>query len=392
MQTLPDDLFEKLTTIVASPGVPLDAPFMQKAASMGIPVIGDIELLAQEITAPVIAITGTNGKSTVTSLVGEMAKQAGLKTAVAGNIGEPVLDVLADGNDYDVWVLECSSFQLDLTYSLTPHAAVILNITEDHLDRHHLFAAYVQAKQRIFRHANTMIFNRDDQSTSPSIQYAHGAKVSFGTQPPHQEQWGLVMQDNRRFITYGFDQVIDVDAIKMKGKHNWMNAMAACALAQTLAIPFPVMAQVLTTFAGLNHRAQWVRTLNGVDWINDSKGTNVGATSAAIVGLGESSQGKIVLIAGGQGKGADFCELQQPVGHFVRSVVLIGEDADKIEQALTTIIETQKASSLEQAVIMAKANAQPGDIVLFSPACASFDMFVDFNQRGEVFIEAVNRL
>lgn len=393
LQQVPDEIISQLTDVITSPGLALETPVLEQARQAGANVYGDIECLAREISAPVIAITGTNGKSTVTTLVGEMAKTAGFRVAVAGNIGTPVLDMLNDGHQYDLWVLELSSFQLDLTYSLSPVIATVLNVTPDHLDRHHTLEAYVHAKQRVYRGAKVALFNREDNYTIPDQQYQSDVQcISFGRDAPSVGNWGLIQQENKTYMARGSDCLLPVESILIKGVHNWMNALAACALAEQAGIPLQYILSVLKSFPGLPHRCQWVRELDGVSWINDSKGTNIGATISAINGIGGSMQGKIVLIAGGQGKGADFQELTQPVAEFVRSIVLIGEDADKMESALAKVVPVVRASSLEGAVAIAKTCAKPGDVVLLSPACASLDMFRDFNHRGDVFTSSVGGL
>lgn len=390
---LPDAVYTSLSTIINSPGVSLEEPFIQKAIQLGIPVIGDIECLAREIRVPIIAITGTNGKSTVTTLVGEMAKASGLLVAVAGNIGLPVLDMLDVGAQYDAWVLELSSFQLEVTTSLAPLAATILNITPDHLDRHHTLEAYIQLKQRVYHHAQILIYNREDTQTYPADSIDSQAQIiSYGLDAPSEGHWGLVIKDEITYLAKGEQCFLAVQDLKIQGMHNWLNALAACALVETLGVSLSYMKEVLTRFPGLPHRSQWVRTLEDVHWINDSKGTNVGATVSAISGIGSSMSGKIVLIAGGQGKGADFTELAKPLADYGRCVVLIGEDADKIEQAVASNTMVFHASSLQLAVEMAKNQAQPGDVVLLSPACASFDMFANFNHRGDEFMAEVNAL
>ncbi|KTD79204.1 UDP-N-acetylmuramoyl-L-alanine--D-glutamate ligase [Legionella waltersii] len=393
LETVPDEVMQGLTDVIASPGLPLETPVLVKARQIGAEIYGDVECLAREIDAPVVAITGTNGKSTVTTLVGEMAKAAGFRVAVAGNIGTPVLDMLDDEHHYDLWVLELSSFQLDLTHSLSPVIATILNVTDDHLDRHHTFEAYVQAKQRIYKNAQYVLYNREDASTPPAKDYQSNSKaVSFGKDAPLEGQWGLIQKENTYYLAKGKHCFLPVDSVLIKGVHNWLNALASCALADAVGISEQKMIQVLTSFKGLPHRCQWVRRLDGVDWINDSKGTNVGATISAINGIGGSMQGKIVLIAGGQGKGADFSELQQSVSEYVRTIVLIGVDADKIESALSNAVPIHRAESLDSAVEVARTCAMPGDVVLLSPACASLDMFRDFNHRGDVFTSTVSGL
>lgn len=393
LETVPASLFDNLSAIITSPGVSLDAPFMQTAMNKNIPIYGDIECFAREVRAPVIAITGTNGKSTVTTLVGEMANAAGRTVAVAGNIGKPVLDLLDNSVHYDLWVLELSSFQLDLTQSLAPIAATILNISPDHLDRHHNIESYIAAKRRVYHQANTLIFNRADGQTKPNASPMTPGKVtSYGLDAPKHGHWGVLADGEDIYLAFGAQKIISVADVKIKGRHNWENALAACALAHVAGIDLQHMVSVLKNFPGLPHRAQWVRTMNGVDWINDSKGTNIGATCSAISGIGDSMQGKLVLIAGGQGKGADFSELRAPIESHVRSLVLIGIDADKMEQALGAVVDVHRASSLQEAVRVAYQQAKPGDVVMLSPACASLDMFRDFNERGEVFMSAVNAL
>ena len=389
--SLPALVYSRLTGIIASPGVPLDGSVFQEASRLNIPVIGDIECLVREINKPVIAITGTNGKSTVTTLVGEMATAAGLSVAVAGNIGTPVLDLLDNDQHYDLWVLELSSFQLDLIHTMSPVAATILNISADHLDRHHSYAAYIAAKQRVYQQAQTIIYNRDDNQTYPESD-SQSMMGSFGLDQAESGGWGIIHKDGRDYLANGKNCLLAVDELRIKGRHNWQNALAACALAEAAGIASEHMISVLQTFAGLPHRCQWVRTLDSVDWVNDSKGTNIGATISAITGIGGSSAGKIVLIAGGLGKGADFRDLQNPVSDYVRSVVLMGADADMIEHALSGVVPVVRASSLDEAILSARAEARSGDVVLLSPACASQDMFRDFNHRGESYAHLVGLL
>lgn len=399
---IPESVLMQVTSMIVSPGVALEHPRLQQAITLGIPILGDIECFAREVQAPVIAITGTNGKSTVTTLVGEMAREAGLKAVVAGNIGIPVLDSLDEAaNHCELWVLELSSFQLELTHSLKPLAATILNITPDHLDRHHTLAVYIQAKQRIYHHAEHMIFNREDELTRPEVEatavnpqdFLQNGRTSFGLDTPHSAfEWGIVTENHRHYLARGHTKILAVDELRIKGRHNWANALAACALADAAGISEVAMINVLRQFAGLPHRSQWVRTLNEVDWINDSKGTNIGATVSAIAGIGSATTGKIILIMGGQGKGADFKDLRPTMQQYVRTAILIGEDADKINLALQDMVPMTRAATLAEAVIIAREQAKAGDVVLLSPACASFDMFRDFNHRGEVFAAAVAAL
>lgn len=388
---LPEIEFSGVSAVITSPGVPLDTPCIQQARSLGIPVYGDIECLVREINVPIIAITGTNGKSTVTTLVGLMTQAFGYKVAVAGNIGTPVLDLLADDIQYDMWVLELSSFQLDLTESLHAKAATILNVTPDHLDRHYTMDAYVSAKQRIYHLADYGLYNREDPLSVPMLDSA-ATVSSFGLDEAPEGHWGIHIDGTESYLMYGQIPLMPVSALRIKGRHNWANALAACALAYQVSVPFECMRAVLSEFSGLPHRSQWVRTLHDVDWINDSKGTNIGATQSAITGIGGAINGKIVLIAGGQGKGADFEILREPVMNHVRAVVLLGQDADKLEAALHDIVAISRVTTLENAVSTAQQIAQSGDVVLLSPACASLDMFHDFNHRGEMFASLVEKL
>lgn len=397
LKTYPENLHQNLSRIICSPGVSLDIALIQEARARNIVIESDIDCLAREVDTPMVAITGTNGKSTVTCLLGEMAQAAGMKTAVAGNIGTPVLDVFLDEPQaFDLWVLELSSFQLELTCALRPVAAIILNISPDHLDRHHSIQGYRAAKQRIYHNAEVCVFNRDDVETRPNLLCSEvdGHLISYGLdEPPSQNAWGLRRNDsNQLCLARGDACILPVDEISIKGRHNWMNALATCALADVLNIPMDVCVLVLKMFSGLPHRCQKVRMLEDVIWINDSKGTNVGATQSAIVGLAPSIQGKLVLIAGGQGKGGDFHALRDAVLQHIRVIILIGEDAKLLEEALRDVVEVRHAVSMDDAVKQAKSCAEPGDAVLLSPACASLDMFENFDHRGTVFTTLVKAL
>ncbi|OGV28794.1 MAG: UDP-N-acetylmuramoylalanine--D-glutamate ligase [Legionellales bacterium RIFCSPHIGHO2_12_FULL_35_11] len=392
--TIPENILFQISTAILSPGVDLNLPEIQKIKQHKIQFYGDIECLAKEEPGPVVAITGTNGKSTVTTLVGEMAKNFDVSVAVAGNIGRPVLDLLDNDQQYGLWVLELSSFQLDLTSSLKPLAATILNITEDHLDRHASYAEYVKVKQRIYRGAKFVLYNREDKQTIPEniSEYSKEFISSYGFDEPKEGDWGLREYSGRMFISHGNTQIMPVDELKVKGRHNLINVLAACALANSAGISHQAKISALQDFKGLKHRTQWLRTLNGVDWIDDSKGTNVGATIAAISGLGEAIDGEIILIAGGQGKGADFTQLRPAVTQYVRAVVLYGEDANIMADALVDTTIILRATNIQEAVAVARDEAYAKDSVLLSPACASFDMFRDFNHRGEVFSALVEEL
>jgi UDP-N-acetylmuramoylalanine--D-glutamate ligase len=367
--------------IVASPGIALATPALQAAQVAGVEIVGDIELFAREAKAPVVAITGSNGKSTVTTLVGLMAEQAGFKVGIGGNIGTPALDLLLQ--PADLYVLELSSFQLETTSSLQPAAAVILNLSEDHLDRYDGMAGYLAAKQRIFANAKHIVVNRDDAATLPP---QHAYWQSFGL---NSESYGRVQQDDGLWLSVDGKPVLSVAELNIVGAHNQMNALAAMALADAVGIPQVAQLTVLRSFSGLAHRCQFVRDVNGVRWINDSKATNVGSALAAVAGVGESVQGRLWLLAGGQGKGQDFSPLQPLLANQIYRMVCFGQDAGILMELADN---TQRVADLDEAVRSVAAEVQPGDWVLLAPACASLDQFRNFEQRGQRFADLVNAL
>jgi len=383
--------FSGIDLIAISPGVPLAQPEVARAAADGVPVLGDVELFAQAkgSASKVIAITGSNGKSTVTAMSGAMCRAAGARTVVAGNIGLPVLDALDEGEEPDLYVLELSSFQLETTSSLEPVAAAMLNLSEDHLDRYASLAHYAAAKARIFRGGGTQVLNRNDRF-SIAMGLPGRAIVTFGfDQPSGPADWGVVSEDGRDFLVQGSRRVLQAEELGVAGLHNAANALAALALCHDVGLAEEPMLQALRDFRGLPHRLSAVGSLNGITFFDDSKGTNVGATVAALSGLGRRS----VLIAGGDGKGQDFSPLAAPVRRHARAVILIGRDRDRIRDALAhTGAQMRCAQTLAEAVHLAYAAAQPGDAVLLSPACASFDMFRDYRDRGEQFADGVRAL
>ncbi len=386
-----EDLFDQAEILVCSPGVPLAEPQIQKALAQGKPVVGDVELFARfrPKAARVIAITGANGKTTVTTLVGEMCKAAGLNTVVAGNIGLPVLDTL-DGNVPDVYVLELSSFQLETTYSLQADAATVLNVTEDHMDRYDgKMANYATAKARIFQGRGVQVLNRQD-AWSAGMAMDGRQIVTFGLdQPSTADAYGLVSRDGRTWLAQGETVLMDLAEMPLAGLHNAANALAALALCRAIHLDMAPLLDTLRRFKGLPHRVEWVAEHQGVDFYDDSKGTNVGATCAALEGLPR----KVVLIAGGDGKGQDFTPLSKAVEQNARAVVLIGRDAPLIRKAVQAAgVPVIDATTMEDAVYKAFAAARHGDAVLLSPACASFDMYRNYVHRAEVFIAAVNKL
>jgi UDP-N-acetylmuramoylalanine--D-glutamate ligase len=376
--------FEGMDLIAISPGIALSEPAVQQALSDGLPVVGDIELFARakDARSRVIAVTGSNGKSTVTMMAGSMCEAAGARTVVAGNIGLPVLDALGEATLPEIYVLELSSFQLETTHSLDAAAATVLNVSEDHLDRYDGMPSYAAAKARIFQGDGAQVLNRDD---AWSLGMARPGRqiVRFGLGAPQTTQdWGIVAETCGPVLTQGARRVMALGELGVPGLHNAANALAALALCTTLGLPEAPMLGALRRFRGLPHRLQPVAECGDIVFYDDSKGTNVGATVAALSGLGR----KCVLIAGGEGKGQDFAPLAHAVAQHGRAVVLIGRDRERIRTALEhTGVPLMAADTLERAVDIAYAAAVPGDGVLLSPACASFDMFRDYRHRGETF-------
>lgn len=388
---LDQECLESAAQVIVSPGLSLKTPEIKAAMDAGVPVCGDVSLFLEVNTAPVVAITGSNAKSTVTTLVGEMARQAGISVAVAGNIGDPVLDLLSGSNteQYDLVVLELSSFQLETIDAVNATVATVLNLSEDHMDRYDNYFQYHMAKQRIYFGAENVVINRADVLTKPPMA-AGVTEYSFGLNKPDRHGFGLIDTSQGDMLAFEFKALMLASDIKMPGRHNVENALSALALGHVVGIPMEAMLETLKVFPGLPHRCQWLSEIDAVNYYNDSKGTNVGATLAALEGL-RKDDGKIVLIAGGVGKGADFSPLKEALSG-IRAMVLMGEDAEKIAVIAPESIEVQFADSMHSAVVKATAIAQPGDDVLLSPACASFDMFAGFEARGEAFCEAVGGL
>lgn len=390
-----DTLLQGVELIAISPGVPLAEPLVQHAIAAGIPVVGDIELFAQslpqESRPKIIAITGANGKTTVTSMVGAMCKAAELDTEVAGNISPAVLDALQKCSDKqpDVWVLELSSFQLETTSSLRADAATVLNISADHLDRYPDMDTYAAAKARIFIDSKVRILNHDDVRSN-AMTSSGSRCIRFGLGVPQSaEDWGVINDGNEMWLAQGLQPILNLKELQVTGMHNVANALAALALCRAINLPLEPLCDALRNFKGLPHRVERVAEICGVTYYDDSKGTNVGATVAALKGMGRP----VVVILGGDGKGQDFSPLQEAVAQHAHAVVLIGRDADRIEQALHGCSKAVvHARDMKDAVKQAALLAQKDEAVLLSPACASFDMFRNYVHRAEVFIEAVNEL
>lgn len=380
---LPADALAHVSLIILSPGVPLSHPTLVNAQRLGITIVGDIDLWRAAVSAPIVAITGSNAKSTVTSLVGAMAQAAGINVAVAGNLGTPVLDQLAEQPDAQLWVVELSSFQLETTHELNATAATVLNLSEDHMDRYDSMNAYKQAKHRIFTGAEHVVVNLLDDNSRPSDS---GAKYisEFTLAESPSSAWRLLEVDQQFWLYQGRRPLIATKDVAMTGKQNYENALAAAALASAVSVPIEAIKSALRQFTGLAHRCQTIAQQQGVTWVNDSKGTNVGATIAAINGLARGRN--IILLAGGVGKGADFAPLAPIMAHSCKMVIGFGRDGADIAQLADT---AQVCDTLAEAVDLARQCAQAGDVVLLSPACASFDQFTSFEHRGDTFIDLV---
>jgi UDP-N-acetylmuramoylalanine--D-glutamate ligase len=378
-------LLEQADLLVVSPGVAMTGPFFDTARARGLAMVGDIELFARAVRAPVVGITGTNGKSTVTTLLAQMAQKSGLRIAVGGNLGSPALDLLDDS--VQLYILELSSFQLETTQSLALAAATVLNVTPDHMDRYSDLTTYAAAKARIFDHCDVAVINLDDPLVAAMPRQGQRA-LGFSLRADVGADFALRRGDDGEWwLTCREARLLAVSHMRINGLHNAANALAALALGEALGLPQAACVQALREFAGLAHRAQWVGEIGGVRYINDSKGTNVGATLAAVAGM----SGPLIVIAGGDGKGQDFSLLRSAFAEKVRAVVLIGRAANALAAALDGVAECHRATTLDEAVDIAASLAQAGDTVLLSPACASLDMFRDYTHRGSVFMAAVQR-
>ncbi len=375
-----------INRIIASPGVADSEPMLTVARKAGIDVVSDIELFAQDAEAPIVAVTGSNGKSTVTTLLALMCDAAGMTALAGANLGEPALDLLLQDKP-DLYVLELSSFQLQRTETLPAKVAVLLNVSADHLDWHESEKNYRNAKYRIFRNAAAAVISRNDPDIAKHV--SKGTRiVSFGLDVPEDEHYGLREEEGGEFLARGEQLLLATSELALVGRHNQLNALAALAAGELMGLELPAMLQVLAEFPGLPHRMQLVARKQGVDFINDSKATNVGAAVAAV----ESIDGIIVLIAGGESKGGDFDDLANAVSDRLRAAVLIGSDADRIADALADKALVVIANDIDDAVVQAAGYAESGDTVLLAPGCASFDQFPNYMARGDAFAAAVQGL
>lgn len=380
------DLFATANTLIVSPGISVQHALIASARARGADIIGDIELFARVAQAPIIAITGSNGKSTVTTLFAEMLRQANKQVQVGGNLGVPALELLDDAAE--LYVLELSSFQLETTDSLDVVVSVILNISEDHMDRYDDLQAYIDAKAKILNGHGSVVANLDDQIVVKLVDRLnlHRKRINFSLNQPTDNNYGLHLHAGETYLCKGQDALLPVSKVAIKGTHNIANALAALALGEALDLPMPAMLTALQTYTGLPHRMQWVGECHGVNWFNDSKATNVGAAVAAIEGVPGDS---VILLAGGQGKDQDFSPFGAALAKRVKAVVLMGEDAALLAEVIPASVTISYADDMTAAIELAASHAVQGDAVLLSPACASFDMFNNYEHRGEVYMAAV---
>ncbi|MBP8816337.1 MAG: UDP-N-acetylmuramoyl-L-alanine--D-glutamate ligase [Psychrobacter sp.] len=398
------DLLQQAARIIISPGISLKNPAVAAAREANIPVVSDIQLFCEACRVPIVAITGSNAKSTVTTLVGQMAADAGVNVGVGGNIGVPALTLLSN-TEMELVVLELSSFQLETVTNLGAQVATVLNMSPDHLDRHGDMLGYHQAKHRIFQGAKSVVINREDALTRPLVA-DNLPRLSTGIHAPDKGQYGLITDsEGQTYLARGTERLLSADKLRIKGRHNLLNAQAALALGELAGLPLDSMLATLQNFTGLEHRCEYVATVDGIDYFNDSKGTNIGSTMAAVEGLGAvyaPKDGKLLLILGGQGKGQQFGELTPFINQYVSQVLFIGEDSQQVEQHLRAAgindddVYMHQCQTLEGAFAtiqqVTKSSLSQVQAVLLSPACASFDQFSGFAERGKYFSQLVNQL
>jgi|TARA_B100000315_G_scaffold203429_1_gene196458 UDP-N-acetylmuramoylalanine--D-glutamate ligase len=390
----PVDSLLNASELVMSPGVSLKTPEILAARRAGVPITGDIDIFSKAVTAPIIAVTGSNGKSSVVAILAQIFEKAGKKVGLGGNLDgtnfKPALDLLSEEKK-NYYVLELSSFQLETTENLGAEVAVILNLCADHMDRYENLDEYHQAKLRVFNGCKQLVINRDDSYSYPQSELSLPV-WDFGFSRPGVNGLGLLEEDGDQYLAFQFEKIVSVNELKVFGQHNIANVLAAVGLAMAVGIEMKYIRAAIREFEGLPHRCQWVANVKGVEFYNDSKGTNVGATMAAIEGLGQRISGHILLIAGGVGKGADFSSLVPVINRWGKEVILMGQDAVEMASYFDKDIQTYFANDMQDAVVVALEHAAAGDAVLLSPACASFDMFENFQHRGQAFIQSVEQL
>lgn len=376
-------ILSQVTQVFLSPGVPRALPEIAALIEQGVPVFSDLELFAASVKTPYVAITGSNGKTTVTTLVTEVIKAAGLKARAIGNIGDPVLDCLAD-REQDWLVVEASSFQLESTSHFAPKVAAVLNVSDNHMDRYEGLEEYAKVKRQIYVGAKKVVYHRGDVHTHPP----HPERAwSFGVDEPKSErEFGVILFRNLAYLCKGREKLLPVKDLGLQGSHHLENALAILAISDALGLPMASTLKVLKHFKGLPHRCQWIREHAGITWYNDSKGTNVSATIAAIRTTADQISGKVVLLAGGVGKNADFTQLTQVIRENVRSLIVFGESARQLERIFKPLLPVHRVKTLADAIEQASLDALRGDAVLLSPACASTDMFKHYEDRGEQFV------
>lgn len=378
-----EEIFSQAQTLIVSPGMSLEEPCIKKCIQNNVSVIGDVELFVRAAKAPIVAITGSNGKSTLTTLMGELINNAGKKAIICGNIGLPVLDAIMQPTP-DYYVVELSSFQLDTTYSLKAKVAVVINVSADHMDRYATLNDYMASKQRVYMHCENAVVNFDEKNIWENLIFQK-PPIAFTLENPGEYQFGL--RDD--YLCHGHEKLIAVSDLILQERHNNQNYLVALAMGTILQLPTLSMLETLKKFSGLAHRCQLVKSENNIAWYNDSKATNVGAAIAVIESIAKRTTGRLILIAGGDSKNADLTPLQLPVKQLVSHVILLGRDAGLLENALSGCADITRVSNIKEAVNFAKKMVQSGDIVLLAPACASLDQYVNYMARGDDFIEAV---
>lgn len=381
-----NEVFSKAAVLVVSPGVSLEEPCIKQCIEKNIPVIGDVEIFARDAKASIVAITGSNGKSTLTTLMGELIKNAGHSAIVCGNIGLPVLEAIMQPVP-DYYVVELSSFQLDTTFSLKAKVASVINVSPDHMDRYATVADYLASKQRVYQRCENAVVNADEPSVWEKLTFEK-TPVAFTLQKPQNGMWGL----SDGYLMWGEKKIIAINGLLLQQRHNCQNFLAALAMGTILQLPIEKMCETLRHFSGLDHRCQLVNTIHGVAWYNDSKATNVGAAIAAIESMSHSVNGQLILLAGGDSKGVSLLPLQEPVKRHVAHVILLGKDADLLQNTLQDCAQITRVNTMQEAVSVAKTIAQPGDAVLLAPACSSLDQYENYMARGNDFIRAVNEV
>lgn len=377
-----NNILTEIEEILVSPGVNLNLPLLIAAREQGISIVGDIEYFVRRVTTPIIAVTGTNGKGTVVTLIAHLLEHSGYEVVVGGNIGIPVLDLLQLPTP-DVYVLELSSFQLESTFSLKPYVATVLNLSPDHLERHGTLQAYAAVKQTIYKQAKYAVVNAMDPLTLPPKDFA-GETFSCSLEA---SSTGFAVSDN--YLTHDNQPLLALEALKIKGRHNVLNVIMALTIGKLWGASIEKMIASLPLFKGLPHRCEWVAIRHGAEWFNDSKATNIGAAIAALESMGKEVKGQLIWLAGGKGKGTDYTLLRPVVTQWVTHCILFGEDRVTLAEALQNTVPLTLVPTLKEAVAKAAALAQPNDTVLLSPACASFDEFNNFEHRGESFAKWV---